>query len=42
MSKIRKPVIDAVEEALTGAKVARAVAQDAKPLRGVVSCDCQA
>lgn len=37
MSKIRKPVIDAVEEALTGAKVARAVAQDAKPLRGVLS-----
>ena len=37
MSKIRKPVIDAVEEALTGAKVARTVAQDAKPLRGVLS-----
>ena len=36
MSKIRKPVIDAVEEALTGAKVARAVAKDAKPLRGVL------
>jgi len=35
MSKIRKPVIDAVEEALTGAKVARA--KDAKPLRGVLS-----
>lgn len=37
MSKIRKPVIDAVEEALTGAKVARTVAKDAKPLRGVLS-----
>jgi hypothetical protein len=37
MSKIRKPIIDAVEEKLTGAKVARSVAKDAKPLRGVLS-----
>jgi len=37
MSKIRKPVIDAVEEALTGAKVARGVAKDAKPLRDVLT-----
>lgn len=36
MSKIPKPLIDAVEEALTGAKVARTVARDAKPLRGVL------
>lgn len=35
MAKIRKPIIDAVEEKLTGAKVARA--KDAKPLRGVLS-----
>jgi hypothetical protein len=37
MSKIRKPVIDAVEKKLTGAKVVRGVSKDAKPLRNVLS-----